>query len=540
MKNNNLKMNLPSLDSLFTTQEERDNPKIIQVTELPINLIKDFPNHPFKVIDDEYMEDMVKSVNTRGVIMPTIVRKEDDGGYCMISGHRRKHAAQLAGLEKIPCIVMRLTDEKLQYYTRYNYLKYFIKRIKSNIGKATVISNLDYLFAYNNSTIKEINEDEVELFTLPFLSNYNLIPRDNIKRVYELLVQNEELKKLILFLYMNKLTIQLDISDYEKFNVDTIEIKKYLSNIVKLIDNETMYRILCRWKENNCSIYDLKIIESKIGNVENYKLEDIVNSRSGYINFIFGNRICNLELDYLSVREENLLIYAISNNKKGFINLIEKYCEDFLKIPDDSILFDEYFYKKYININDLNVKNLKELKSMHHKNNHMCELNERNYTFNEIKALYGTHNIDYYKLYNYLSDLRVDERIIRIKQLINKDLISQFLSDYEIESLSNKIVEKSLYNWMEQDFKQIKNLTPNDTINILINYSSINKFINDIRDVNEVSFLLRNIDTINKYNNLQSIKDNIENIDKYWKELIEIMNISQEFIEKHKKILKNF
>lgn len=112
MKNNNLKMNLPSLDSLFTTQEERDNPKIIQVTELPINLIKDFPNHPFKVIDDEYMDDMIKSVKARGVIMPAIVRKEVDGSYCMISGHRRKHAAQLAGLDKIPCIVMRLTDDE--------------------------------------------------------------------------------------------------------------------------------------------------------------------------------------------------------------------------------------------------------------------------------------------------------------------------------------------------------------------------------------------------------------------------------------------
>lgn len=112
MKNNNLKMNLPSLDSLFTTQEERDNPKIIQVTELPINLIKDFPNHPFKVIDDEYMDDMIKSVKARGVIMPAIVRKEVDGSYCMISGHRRKHAAQLAGLDKIPCIVMQLTDDE--------------------------------------------------------------------------------------------------------------------------------------------------------------------------------------------------------------------------------------------------------------------------------------------------------------------------------------------------------------------------------------------------------------------------------------------
>lgn len=112
MKNNAFKMNLPSLDSLFTTQEERDNPKILQITELPINIIKDFPNHPFKVIDDEAMEDMVESIKARGVIMPVIVRKEDDGNYCMIAGHRRKHAATLAGLEKIPSVVMKLTDDE--------------------------------------------------------------------------------------------------------------------------------------------------------------------------------------------------------------------------------------------------------------------------------------------------------------------------------------------------------------------------------------------------------------------------------------------
>ena len=112
MKNNELKMNLPSLDSLFTTQEERDNPKILEMAELPAKSIKDFPNHPFKVIDDEYMEDMVKSVKEYGVIMPTIVRKLDDGSYCMIAGHRRKHAAIKAGLQKIPCIVMKLNDDE--------------------------------------------------------------------------------------------------------------------------------------------------------------------------------------------------------------------------------------------------------------------------------------------------------------------------------------------------------------------------------------------------------------------------------------------
>lgn len=112
MKNNPLRMNLPSLDNLFTTQEERDNPKILKIGDLSIDLIHDFPNHPFKITDNEEMYDMVESVSNRGVIMPAIVRKESNDNYTMIAGHRRKHAAKLAGLKRIPCIIMNLTDDE--------------------------------------------------------------------------------------------------------------------------------------------------------------------------------------------------------------------------------------------------------------------------------------------------------------------------------------------------------------------------------------------------------------------------------------------
>lgn len=112
MKNNPLRMNLPSLDNLFTTQEERDNPKILKIGDLSIDLIHDFPNHPFKITDNEEMYDMVESVIKRGVIMPAIVRKESNDNYTMIAGHRRKHAAKLAGLKRIPCIIMNLTDDE--------------------------------------------------------------------------------------------------------------------------------------------------------------------------------------------------------------------------------------------------------------------------------------------------------------------------------------------------------------------------------------------------------------------------------------------
>ena len=87
---------LTSVDSMFTTQEERDNAQRSYVTDLPTAEISDFPDHPFKVRMDESMTEMVSSVKERGVLSPVLVRPMPDGGYQMVSGHRRKMAAERA------------------------------------------------------------------------------------------------------------------------------------------------------------------------------------------------------------------------------------------------------------------------------------------------------------------------------------------------------------------------------------------------------------------------------------------------------------
>ena len=103
---------LTSVDSMFTTQEERDNAQRSYVTDLPIAEISDFPNHPFHVKIDEEMERLVESVKERGVLSAVLVRPMPDGGYQMVSGHRRKRAAELAELPTVPCIVRELTDDE--------------------------------------------------------------------------------------------------------------------------------------------------------------------------------------------------------------------------------------------------------------------------------------------------------------------------------------------------------------------------------------------------------------------------------------------
>lgn len=103
---------LTSVDDLFSTQESRDEAKLERVINLPPSEISDFPNHPFKVRMDEEMEQMAESVKEHGVLVPALVREKPGGGYEMIAGHRRKRAAELAELSKIPCIVRNLTDDE--------------------------------------------------------------------------------------------------------------------------------------------------------------------------------------------------------------------------------------------------------------------------------------------------------------------------------------------------------------------------------------------------------------------------------------------
>lgn len=136
MKEQEQKMKLPKLDDLFTIQEQRDYEKAEKVEEINISSIKDFPNHPFKVINDEKMKEMVKSVKEYGVILPVIVRPKEDGTYEMISGHRRKRACELAGIKQIRCIVKDLTDDEAT-----------ILMVDSNIQREEILPS-EKAFAY--------------------------------------------------------------------------------------------------------------------------------------------------------------------------------------------------------------------------------------------------------------------------------------------------------------------------------------------------------------------------------------------------------
>lgn len=182
-----------TLDELFSTQEERDDAKLSKIRDIPLELIDDFPDHPFKVRDDEDMIQLVESVKERGVITPATVRQKEDGRYELISGHRRKRACELAGFEALRCEVVDLDrDAATVLMVESNYqrsqilpsekafaYKMRLEAMKRQAGRPSKENSVPVAQNYEGKTSRELlgeqvgeSQDQVRRY----ISLTNLVP----------------------------------------------------------------------------------------------------------------------------------------------------------------------------------------------------------------------------------------------------------------------------------------------------------------------------------------------------------------------------
>lgn len=295
MKEQKQDMKLPKLDDLFTTQEERDYAVAEKVQEIDISKISNFPDHPFKVNDDEKMQDMVKSIKEYGVILPVIVRPKEDGTYEMISGHRRKRACELAGVKQIRCIVKNLSDDEAT-----------ILMVDSNIQREEILPS-EKAFAYkmkleamkHQGKNIDIDENETSAPMVPKLTSREILgeemgeSRENIRRYIRLTKLIPELldevdSKRIAFRPAVELSYLSDENQYVVLNkLEFDEVSPSLSQAIILkkmeqegtITEEKIEELLDKEKPNQkefIKIHNEKIdryIPTKIketGNVEDF------------------------------------------------------------------------------------------------------------------------------------------------------------------------------------------------------------------------------------------------------------------------------
>ena len=183
MPKNSLNVSLKGADDIFSTEESRQEQQREQVKQIPIGELFPFKNHPFKVLDDESMQRTVESVEQYGVLSPLIARPRPEGGYEIISGHRRQHAAQLAGLETLPVIVRQMDDDAA-----------VLLMVDSNLQRENILPS-ERAFAYKMKLEALKNQgarsDLTSVQVAPKLSTEKIgeevgMSKDNVKRYIRL------------------------------------------------------------------------------------------------------------------------------------------------------------------------------------------------------------------------------------------------------------------------------------------------------------------------------------------------------------------
>lgn len=297
MARNEIKMHLPTIDDLFTTQEERDSANLEKIIDIDIADIDDFPNHSFKVLENQELQQLKDSIKENGILLPVLVREKADGRYEMLSGHRRKFASQLLGLKTIPCIIKNLTNEeatiimvdsnlqreKILPSERAFAYKMKLEAIKHQ-GKRTDLTSLHNTEKLSSATIvgEEFGDSEYKVFR--YIRLTNLIP--------ELLtmVDNDALEiapsiAMTPAVEISYLTVEeqghlLDYIEYNEITPSVSQAKK-LKDISKTkgLSVDDIEEILAEEKPNQ--IAKIAFNEDRIRrvlprNIEEEKIEDFV------------------------------------------------------------------------------------------------------------------------------------------------------------------------------------------------------------------------------------------------------------------------
>ena len=172
MPKSSVNASLSSYDDIFSTEESRQEEQREQVQQIPIGELFPFKNHPFKVLDDDSMSDTVESVKQYGVLSPLIARPRPKGGYEIISGHRRQHAAELAGLETLPVIVRNMDDDAAMeevmlfgrdngHYPTFDLFKFYYVIVDNYTKEIQYISDEIYVTDKYALTVEDRNNDGI-------------------------------------------------------------------------------------------------------------------------------------------------------------------------------------------------------------------------------------------------------------------------------------------------------------------------------------------------------------------------------------------
>ena len=388
---------------------------------------------------------------------------------------------------------------------KFEYMKHYQPLVRYEEEERAVADNLDTFPVLEWQEISPLTEHQRSMMRLPFLGAYLFNWHDHGRKAVELLEQNLPLQKILMMNYVWGVELFLDADSLKNLKwLQMPDVEKFRRLMEAFeYDAEDLSEFWTLWLENRAGQYDVEWWLSQLLPISKERRQKILQSRLSYLNALYAGCL-HINFEQVEYFQVQLLIYAVEHKKKHFLNLVNQNSELFFSLGRYSLLFVSGFCER-CNLNSLTVKNLKDSDSIERTTSYFELLEEgQQYTFEELRLLWHQEEV-YVRLYAKLSPLSVDQRMLTIRQLIKRDLVSQNIGDEALEQATQCLLEKPFGAWYEKDFGHIRGLTRQTAMLMLQHYPEIQAFIPEFRTEADAVFAVSNASKITGFSNWSQV-----------------------------------
>lgn len=418
--------------------------------------------------------------------------------------------------------------------TAYSYMKYYGEQNVSKEEKEQLVKSIAMCMEVLD--FEKAGEKDHMLLVNPVFSSELLL--DLLENVNNLkILQDQGLMELVNTLAGYEAEIQsLNQKQFDQMKERPVEILEKLKIVTRYIEKENLTDGLNLWLWNEALYEDLCKLERAF--TDGAEPAEVFSGKVSYVNTLYRNPVSKISLSSLSEEKSEILLYAITQKKKAFLNLINEEAELFYDLPNASMLLKKEVYQEYINLNTLNRKNLKDSADLILLRDRFELLAKREHTFEELKLL-CTAKEAVIRLYEQLT-CKCDERLLVLRELIKRECVPYSFWKGQIEPLAAALSQKPLSRWIREDFWNIPDLSYGTALWLLVYREQLKGMEKEITMEQQALYLLKDLALVKECDSLSELKEKLILGDVSWRLLKEKLSFSEEFVQNNAARIGNF
>ena len=458
---------------------------------------------------------------------------------CELNAYRFQRILLDAGIDKVSDFSYE--QVKAVYFdplvtdgTAYSYMKYYGEQNVSKEEKEQLVKSI--AMCMDVLDFEKAGEKDRMLLVNPVFSSELLL--DLLENVNNLkILQDQDLMELVNTLAGYEAEIRsLNQNQFDQMKERPVEILEKLRIVTRYIEKENLTDGLNLWLWNEALYEDLCKLERAF--TDGADPAEVFSSKVSYVNTLYQNPVSKISLSSLSEEKSEILLYAITQKKKAFLNLINEEAELFYDLPNASMLLKKEVYQEYINLNTLNRKNLKDSADLILSRDRFELLAKREHTFEELKLL-CTAKEAVIELYEHLT-CKSDERLLVLRELIKRECVPYSFWKGQIEPLAAALSKKPLSRWIREDFWNIPDLSYGTALWLLVYREQLKGMEKEITMEQQALYLLKDLALVKECDSLSELKEKLILGDVSWRLLKEKLSFSEEFVQNNAARIGNF